>query len=62
MTTNAEAAREKPVASMVDLFDSLMTISFLTKALAKSVLLLSTEKDVKGGNENDEKALNFSSK
>lgn len=62
MTTNAEVAREKPVASMVDLFDSLMTISFLTKALAKSVLLLSTEKDAKGGNEDDKKTLNFSSK
>lgn len=51
MTTNAEVAREKPVASMVDLFDSLMTISFLTKALAKNVLLLSTENSAKGGNE-----------
>lgn len=43
MTVNAEVAREQtPLVSKTDLFDSLMTISFLTKALAEKVLLLSS--------------------
>lgn len=61
MTTNAEAARGTPSVSKVELFDSLMTISSVTKALAKQVLLLSTENKADGGKKNDKKALNFSS-
>lgn len=61
MTANAEVARERtPLVSKVDLFDSLMTISFLTKALANKVLLDTGEKE--GGKKNDKETFNFSSK
>ena len=61
MTANAEVARDTPVVSKVDLFDSLMTISFLTKALAGKVMHLSSNTD-EGGKEDDKEAFNFSSK
>lgn len=61
MTTNAEAARDNPSTSKVELFDSLMTISSLTKALAKQVLLLPTGNKAEGGKRDDKEALNFSS-
>lgn len=60
MTTNAEVARGTPLVSKVELFDSLMTISSVTKALAKQVLLLSTENKAEGGNKDAKKALNSS--
>ena len=61
MTANAEVARERtPLVSKVDLFDSLMTISFLTKALANQVLHDASEKE--GGKENGKETFNFSSK
>lgn len=61
MTTKAEEARDNPSVSKVEIFDSLMTISSLSKALAKKVLLLSAENE-KGGCANDTKALNTRSK
>lgn len=61
MTTNAEVARGTPLVSKVELFDSLMTISSVTKALAKQVLLLSTENKAEGGNKDAKKTQHFSS-
>ena len=51
MVDNVQEAREEPVVSKVDIFDSLLTISFLTKALAEEVMLL--EGDAKEGGEED---------
>jgi hypothetical protein len=51
MVDNVQEAREEPVVSKVDIFDSLLTISFLTKALAEEVMLL--EGDAKKGGEKD---------
>lgn len=51
MKVQCQAARGKPSVSRVELFDSLMTISSFTKALATKVLLLSTEKSEEGGND-----------
>lgn len=62
MTVNAEVAREQtPLVSKTDLFDSLMTISFLTKALAEKVLLLSSGSN-EGGDFDVKKTFDFSSK
>ena len=51
MKVQCQAVRDKPSVSRVELFDSLMTISSFTKALANKVMLLPTEKLVEGGNE-----------
>ena len=52
MVDDVQEARDEPVVSKVDIFDSLLTISFLTKALAEEVMLL--EGDAKEGGEKDE--------
>jgi len=52
MEVQVQAARDKPSVSRVDLFDSLMTISFMTKALANQVLMISEEKIIEGGTDN----------
>lgn len=54
MTDDDQVAREEPVASKVDIFDSLLTISFLTKALAEEVMLLNGDAD-KGGEKDGSK-------
>jgi len=51
MVDDVQEARDEPVVSKVDIFDSLLTISFLTKALAEEVMLL--EGDAKKGGEKD---------
>ncbi len=51
MVDDVQEARDEPVVSKVDIFDSLLTISFLTKALAEEVMLL--EGDVKQGGKKD---------
>lgn len=62
MVDNVQEAREEPVVSKVDIFDSLLTISFLTKALAEEVMLLDGVTK-KGGNDDEStKTLNLSSK
>lgn len=52
MEVQSQAARGKPFVSRVDLFDSLMTVSFMTKALANKVLMISEEKPEEGGADN----------
>ena len=52
MVDDDQKPREEPVVSKVDIFDSLLTISSLTKALAEEVMLLNG--DVKEGGEKDE--------
>lgn len=44
MVDEVKGARNKPIVSKVDIFDYLLTISFLTKALAKEVMLLDGDK------------------
>jgi len=62
MVDDVQVPREEPVVSKVDIFDSLLTISFLTKALAKEVMLLDGAAE-KGGEEDDSKdSFNLSSK
>ena len=51
MVDDVQEARDEPVVSKVDIFDSLLTISFLTKALAEEVMLL--EGDAEKGGEKD---------
>ena len=51
MVDDVQEARDEPVVSKVDIFDSLLTISFLTKALAEEVMLL--DGDEKKGGEKD---------
>jgi len=51
MVDDVQEARDEPVVSKVDIFDSLLTISFFTKALAEEVMLL--EGDAKKGGEKD---------
>lgn len=53
MVDDVQEAREEPVVSKVDIFDSLLTISFLTKALAEEVMLL--DGDEKGGEKDGSK-------
>ncbi len=52
MVDDDQKPREEPVVSKVDIFDSLLTISSLTKALAEEVMLLNG--DAKEGGEKDE--------
>ena len=61
MVTEVQAARDKPVVSRVDIFDSLLTISFLTKALAKEVLTLNGDKSEGGKNNGTQKSFGISS-
>jgi hypothetical protein len=49
MEVQNQAARDKPSVSRVELFDSLMSISSMTKALAKKVLCSSRDKSKEGG-------------
>lgn len=49
MEVQNQAARDKPSVSRVELFDSLMSISSMTKALAKKVLCSSGDKSKEGG-------------
>lgn len=49
MEVQNQAARDKPSVSRVELFDSLMTISSMTKDLAKKVLCSSRDKSKEGG-------------
>lgn len=51
MVDDVQEARDEPIVSKVDIFDSLLTISFLTKALAEEVMLL--DGDAKEGGEKD---------
>lgn len=62
MVTEVQAARDKPVVSRVDIFDSLLTISFLTKALAKEVLTLNGDKGEGGKKDGTKKSFGISSK
>ena len=62
MVTEVQAARDKPVVSRVDIFDSLLTISFLTKALAKEVLTLNGDKSEGGKKDGIQKSFGISSK
>lgn len=62
MVDNVQEAREEPVVSKVDIFDSLLTISFLTKALAEEVMLLDGAAEKGGKNDGSKGTLNFSSK
>jgi|LSQX01.1.fsa_nt_gb hypothetical protein len=54
MKVRNRAARDRPYASQVELFDRLMTISFLTKALANKVLCLRKDKFITQGGESHE--------
>lgn len=54
MVEEIQEAREKPTVSKVEIFDSLLTISFLTKALAKEVMLLDGD-GKKGGEKSESK-------
>lgn len=62
MVDNVQEAREEPVVSKVDIFDSLLTISFLTKALAEEVMLLDGATKKGGKNEGEKSSFNLSSK
>ena len=62
MVDNVQEAREEPVVSKVDIFDSLLTISFLTKALAEEVMLLDGAAEKEGEKDGSKGTLNFSSK
>lgn len=62
MVDNVQEAREEPVVSKVDIFDSLLTISFLTKALAEEVMLLDGATKEGGKNDGEKDSFNLSSK
>ena len=62
MVDNVQEAREEPVVSKVDIFDSLLTISFLTKALAEEVMLLDGVTKKGGKNDGENGSFNLSSK
>ncbi|HPM75180.1 MAG TPA: hypothetical protein PLA71_05610 [Saccharofermentans sp.] len=49
MEVQNQAAKDKPSVSKVELFDSLMSISSMTKALAKKILRSSGDKSKEGG-------------
>ena len=61
MVDNVQEAREEPVVSKVDIFDSLLTISFLTKALAEEVMLLDGVTKKGGKDDGSKDSLNSSS-
>ena len=62
MVDNVQEAREEHVVSKVDIFDSLLTISFLTKALAEEVMLLDGATKKGGKNDGEKDSFNLSSK
>lgn len=62
MVDNVQEAREEPVVNKVDIFDSLLTISFLTKALAEEVMLLDGATKKGGKNDGEKGSFNLSSK
>lgn len=62
MDDKIQEAREEPVVSKVDIFDSLLTISFLTKALAEEVMLLDGATKKGGKNDGENGSFNLSSK
>lgn len=49
MDTKKKVASDKPFLTDTELFDTLMLISLVTKALAKKILLLPTDKIKEGG-------------
>lgn len=61
MDDKVQAAREKPIISKVEIFDSLLTISFLTKALAKKIMLLDGDEKQGGKNVVSKSTLNLGS-
>lgn len=61
MDDKVQAAREKPIISKVEIFDSLLTISFLTKALAKKIMLLDGDEKQGGKNDFSKSTLNLGS-
>jgi hypothetical protein len=51
MKVRIQAARDRPFVSRVELFDDLMTISFMAKALANKILCLRKDKFIEKGGE-----------
>ncbi len=62
MVDKFKTVRDKPSVSKVEIFDSLLTISSLTKALAEDVMLLERIEDDGGNDDEPTKTLNLSSK
>lgn len=62
MVDKIKTVRDKPSVSKVEIFDSLLTISSLTKALAEDVMLLERIEDDGGNDDEPTKTLNLSSK
>ena len=61
MVDKFKTVRDKPSVSKVEIFDSLLTISSLTKALAEDVMLLERIEDDGGNDDEPTKTLNLSS-
>lgn len=62
MVDKIKTVRDMPSVSKVEIFDSLLTISSLTKALAEDVMLLERKEDDGGNDDESTKTLNLSSK
>lgn len=62
MVDKIKTVRDKPSVSKVEIFDSLLTISSLTKALAEDVMLLDRKEDDGGNDDESTNTLNLSSK
>jgi len=61
MVDKIKTVRDKPSVSKVEIFDSLLTISSLTKALAEDVMLLERIEDDGGNDDESTNTLNLSS-
>ena len=61
MVDKIKTVRDKPSVSKVEIFDSLLTISSLTKALAEDVMLLDRKEDDGGKNDVSKSTLNLGS-
>lgn len=55
MKVRKQAARDKPFVSRIEIFDYLMSISFMSKALAFKVLCLPKDKFKQKGGKSDVK-------
>lgn len=62
MVDKIKTVRDKPSVSKVEIFDSLLTISSLTKALAEEVMLLDGVTKKGGKNDGEKGSFNLSSK
>jgi len=61
MVDDDQKPREEPVVSKVDIFDSLLTISSLTKALAEEVMLLDGDEKQGGKKDGSEETFDLGS-